>query len=57
MRATPPVEEGKPVLIAGDPEWEAFEARSSDGIPVSEQLMAEIMEVAAEVDAEFVLGC
>ena len=57
MRATPPVEGGKPVLIAGDPEWEAFEARSSDGIPVSEQLMAEIMEVAAEVDAEFVLGC
>ena len=31
MRATPPVEDGKPVLIAGDPEWEAFEARSSDG--------------------------
>ena len=56
MRGTPPVEDDQPVQIAGDPEWEAFEIRSRDGIPVPNALLGEIKAVAEEAGAKFILG-
>ena len=55
LHATPPVKRDQPVLVAGDPEWEAFKIRTRIGVPVSEQLAREIKNVADEAGVEYLL--
>ena len=55
LRATPPVDPDQPVLVAGDPENEAYKERTKNGIPVTDSLIAEIREVCESCRAEFIL--
>jgi LDH2 family malate/lactate/ureidoglycolate dehydrogenase len=55
LRATPPVDPGQPVLVAGDPENAAYKERTKNGIPVADTLIAEIREVCESCRAEFIL--
>jgi len=41
LRAEPSLDPAKPVMVAGDPEKKAFAIRSQDGIPVTEQELAQ----------------
>jgi LDH2 family malate/lactate/ureidoglycolate dehydrogenase len=56
LRATPPVEPGKPVLIPGDPEQAEREARLADGIPIPPPLAREIRDIAARAEVPFLLA-
>lgn len=56
LRATPPADPAQPVLVAGDPEYAAWEERSRKGIPMTETLYEEVRTVAAESRAPFLLG-
>ena len=55
LRATTPADENQPVLVAGDPEWEAFKTRSVDGIPISEELAKEVQSIAEESGVAYIL--
>ena len=46
----------QPVWVAGDPELQAMEERSSRGIPVPEALLAQLHAIAAECGAAWLLG-
>lgn len=46
----------QPVWVAGDPEAQAMEERSSLGIPVPEALLAQLRSIAAECGAAWRLG-
>jgi LDH2 family malate/lactate/ureidoglycolate dehydrogenase len=56
LRATPPAEPAKPVMVAGDPEYAARERRSREGIPVPNSLLALVQEIAERKGAEFTLA-
>ena len=55
MHGTTPVDPSQPVLVAGEPEWEARDRRVAEGFPVTRTLCEEIREVAAEAGAPFLL--
>ncbi|MBM3570801.1 MAG: Ldh family oxidoreductase [Alphaproteobacteria bacterium] len=55
MRATPPTDPARPVMVAGDPEDAAYGERSRTGIPVSATLFEELRAVARNAKVEFVL--
>ena len=55
LRATPPADPAQPVLVAGDPEYAAYEQRSRSGIPMTETLFEEVREVCRASNAPFVL--
>ena len=55
LRATTPADENQPVLVAGDPEWEAFKTRSVDGIPISEELAKEVQSIAEDSGVAYIL--
>ena len=44
---TPRVDPDEPVLVAGDPQAEAFERRSREGIPLPHDVLAELRDLAA----------
>ncbi len=46
LRATPPIDPGRPVLVAGDPEREARERRLESGIPLSRSVIEDMRTVA-----------
>ncbi|MDP6174768.1 MAG: Ldh family oxidoreductase, partial [Rhodospirillales bacterium] len=46
LHATPPLDQDQSVLVAGDPENEAFAKRQKDGIPISDRLAMEIRNTA-----------
>ena len=48
MRATPPVDPARPVMVAGDPERKNAARRLQEGIPVGANLLAKIRAIAAE---------
>lgn len=52
VKASPPLEAGKPVLVPGDPERATHEQRSRDGIPVDEETWRQIVETAESVGLE-----
>ena len=56
LRETLPIDPSQPVLVPGDPEWDAHAERSANGIPMTDKLIDEIREVCASTNAEFVLG-
>ncbi len=55
LRATPPVDPDQPVLVAGDPENDAYKERTKNGIPLTDSLIVEIREVCESCRAEFIL--
>ncbi len=55
LHRTTPVDPGASVLVAGDPEIAAFEERSKNGIPLSDQLGLEIKQVAEDSSVPFIL--
>ena len=56
MRQTRPVDPAKPVMVAGDPERLAAEARMRDGIPVGPNLLAKVRAIAGESGVPWMLG-
>ena len=56
LRATRPADEGEPVRVPGDPEHDAFERRSRDGIPVPRSLMRAVEAIARGCGAPFLLA-
>ena len=55
LRATPPADPSKPVMVAGDPEVKETAERTRLGIPVADMLIEETRVVAEECGAEFLL--
>ena len=55
LRASPPIDPARPVLVPGDPEHAARRERLSTGIPMTETLFEEIRAVAAGSGAPFLL--
>lgn len=55
LHATPPVDPAEPVLVAGDPQAQAREKRSRDGIPMPDMLLDQLRGVCDRAGAEFVL--
>lgn len=56
LRATPPVDPARPVMVAGDPEYRCEDDRRANGIPVTEQGVARMRGVAERCGAPFTLG-
>ena len=56
LRATPPADPSKPVMVAGDPEVKETAERTRLGIPVADMLIEETRAVAEECGAEFLLA-
>ena len=56
LRATKPVDPGKPVQVAGDPERRTAAVRRETGIPVGPGLLAKVREVARQSNAEWIMG-
>ena len=42
-KASPPVEHGKPVLVAGDPERQANSERRASGIPLDDETWKQLL--------------
>ena len=55
LRAAPPIDPARPVLVPGDPEHAARRERLRTGIPMTETLFEEIRAVAAGSNAPFLL--
>lgn len=55
LRATPPVDPARPVLVAGDPERAVAARRRLEGVPVGLGLLAQIREIARQSNAEWML--
>ncbi len=53
MRATPPVDPAKPVLVAGDPERAVMAARQA-GVPIGPGLLSRLYDIARDDGAEWV---
>jgi LDH2 family malate/lactate/ureidoglycolate dehydrogenase len=56
LRATRPIRASEPVLVPGDPEWEASEERQREGIPLPAALADRIQKIAAAAGAPFLLA-
>jgi LDH2 family malate/lactate/ureidoglycolate dehydrogenase len=55
MHSLPAVHPGEPVLVAGDPEWQARERRLKEGIPISQVLADKIRAICQRCGAPFLL--
>ena len=56
LRASRPVDPGRPVLMPGDPEVAARAERERDGIPMPASLREVIRDIAAAAGADYLLG-
>lgn len=56
LRATPPVDPTRPVMVAGDPERAEMERRSKEGIPIGSGLLRRLYEIASQSNADWVLA-
>jgi LDH2 family malate/lactate/ureidoglycolate dehydrogenase len=55
LRATPPADPERPVLVPGDPETAAREERLRDGVPLTEVLTGQLREICARAGTPFLL--
>lgn len=55
LRAAPPVDPAKPVLVAGDPEWSNYDRRRVEGIPMPVKLVEHVRGIAERAGVAFVL--
>lgn len=53
LRATPPLDPQKPVMVAGDPERAVKAERQKTGIPIGPGLLQRLHEIATENNAEW----
>eukprot|EP01047_Picozoa_sp_COSAG01_P010930 COSAG01_NODE_472_length_16538_cov_126.145690_18_plen_171_part_01 len=49
FRACPPVVDGRPVLIPGDPEWAQMESRGQKGVPVKMAVVADLVDISRQL--------
>jgi len=56
LRGTKPVEEGRPVMVAGDPQWKMAEERLRSGISIGRGLRTKLIAVAEAAGVEWLLG-
>ena len=56
LRATPPVDPDRPVLLPGDVEKALSDRRLVEGVPLSSELVAHLRRIAQAAGAEFVLS-
>ena len=56
LHAAKPADPRQPVLVAGDPEMATRAERLRDGVPVPDDLMAQLREVATRASVPFVLA-
>lgn len=56
LRATPPVDPDRPVLLPGDIEKALSDRRLVEGVPLSSELVAHLRRIAQSAEAEFVLS-
>lgn len=56
LRATPPADPARPVLVPGDIEWRTRAAREADGIPLERKLLDALAALCARAGAEFRLS-
>lgn len=56
LRATPPLDAERPVLVAGDPEYRREEERRRDGIPLPPALVGRLRQIASDAGAAFLLA-
>jgi LDH2 family malate/lactate/ureidoglycolate dehydrogenase len=56
LHAVPPANPDQPVLVAGDPEQAAFEDRTRNGIPLSEEVRKLLERLAREARVPWMLG-
>ena len=55
LRATTPIDPAKPVMVAGDPQWEYARKRMADGIPVGPGLLQQVRQIAQASAAPWLL--
>jgi len=55
LRATPPIDPDRPVLVAGDPERAVRAERSASGVPIGPGLIRRLREIAVASGAEWVM--
>ncbi len=55
LRATPPADPARPVLVPGDIEWRTRAAREAGGIPLERKLLDALAALCDRAGAEFVL--
>lgn len=55
LRATPPLDEADPVIVAGEPEFARRAERLKSGIPLNDAFLAEVKKVATDAGADFIL--
>jgi LDH2 family malate/lactate/ureidoglycolate dehydrogenase len=55
LRATTPVDPGRPVMVAGDPQWKYAETRMANGIPVGPGLLNQVRQIAQAAAAPWLL--
>lgn len=56
LHSVPPVNADEPVLVAGDPEWQARERRLKEGVPISSVLADKIRDICHRCGAPFLMG-
>ncbi len=55
LRATTPVDQARPVMVAGDPQWRYAAERMRDGIPVGAGLLGQVRQIAQACAAPWLL--
>jgi LDH2 family malate/lactate/ureidoglycolate dehydrogenase len=55
LRSTRPVDPDRPVMVAGDPQWEYAATRMRDGIPVGPGLLNQVRQIAQAAAAPWLL--
>lgn len=55
LRATPPADPARPVMVPGDIEWRTRAARESEGIPLEPKLLGELAALCARSGINFQL--
>lgn len=49
FRRSAPIDPARPVRVPGDPEWEQFDRRSREGVPVKHIVLADLLEISRRV--------
>ena len=49
FRGCTPIDPARSVRVPGDPEWEQFDRRSREGVPVKYTVLADLLEISGRV--------
>lgn len=56
LHETPPINSAQPVLVAGDPEFEKYERRKIEGIPMPSSLLSLVKDICKRAAVPYVLS-